>query len=52
MAGIAGDFPALDARLAGSIVLAGAATVAEPLRAGMTVSLQVDELGEMHVLTR
>ena len=37
---------------AGSIVLAGAATVAEPLRAGMTVSLQVDELGEMHVLTR
>lgn len=37
---------------AGSIVLAGAATVAEPLRAGMTVSLQVDELGEMQVVTR
>jgi 2-oxo-3-hexenedioate decarboxylase len=34
---------------AGSIVLAGAATVAEPLKPGMTVNLQVDELGEMQV---
>jgi len=34
---------------AGSIVLAGAATVAEPLRAGMKVKLLVDELGEMEV---
>ena len=34
---------------AGSIVLAGGATVAEPLRPGMTVSLQVEELGEMQV---
>src|SRR5229473_7663410 len=32
---------------AGSIVLAGGATVAEPLRPGMTISLQVEELGEM-----
>jgi 2-oxo-3-hexenedioate decarboxylase len=37
---------------AGSIVLAGAATVAEPLRPGMTVSLQVQDLGEMQVRTR
>ena len=34
---------------AGSIVLAGAATVAEPLRPGMSVKLQVDGLGEMEV---
>lgn len=34
---------------AGSIVLAGAATVAEPLRTGATIRLQVDELGEMQV---
>ena len=33
----------------GSIVLAGAATVAEPLRAGATIRLQVDGLGEMQV---
>lgn len=37
---------------AGSIVLAGAATVAEPLRPGMTITLQVDGLGEMQVRTR
>lgn len=34
---------------AGSIVLAGGATVAEPLRPGMTVSLQVEDLGEMQL---
>ena len=34
---------------AGSIVLAGAATVAEPLRPGMRVELQVDELGAVAV---
>ncbi len=37
---------------AGSIVLAGGATVAEPLRPGMTISLQVEELGEMQVRAR
>ena len=37
---------------AGSIVLAGAATVAEPLKPGMIVSLQVDELGEVQVRAR
>ena len=36
----------------GSIVLAGAATVAEPLRAGMTVALSVEGLGEMEVRAR
>ena len=34
---------------AGSIVLAGAATVAAPLRAGIAVSLHVDELAGMQV---
>ena len=34
---------------AGSIVLAGAATVAEPLKPGITVSLQVDGLREMGI---
>ena len=32
---------------AGSIVLAGAATVAEPLRPGVVVSLEVESLGEV-----
>lgn len=34
---------------AGSIVLAGAATVAEPLRPGIEVSLEVETLGEVRV---
>lgn len=34
---------------AGSIVLAGGATVAEPLKSGMMVSLEVEKLGEMRV---
>ncbi len=35
---------------AGSVVLAGAATVAEPLRAGMRVLLEVESLGALSVL--
>jgi 2-oxo-3-hexenedioate decarboxylase len=34
---------------AGSIVLAGAATVAEPLRAGIEVTLEVESLGSVTV---
>ena len=34
---------------ANSIVLAGAATVAEPLRAGVVISLEVESLGEVRV---
>ena len=34
---------------AGSVVLAGAATVAEPLRAGMRVTLEVEQLGSVSV---
>ena len=37
---------------AGSIVLAGAATVAEPLRPGVEISLDVESLGSMKVRAR
>lgn len=37
---------------AGSIVLAGAATVAEPLRPGIEISLDVESLGSMKVRAR
>jgi 2-oxo-3-hexenedioate decarboxylase len=37
---------------AGSIVLAGAATVAEPLRAGIAVRLDVAQLGSLEVFAR